>query len=203
MPLRGARRGGVKGGWLVGLVAVVVLAYITLNTLRTERLDPLPAGARLPPFAMPLARVASDDADARVTADACRVRGPDVLNSCALGDGRPVVLAFVVTGAGDCAERVDAFDRVAPRFPGVGFAAVAVRGDPDDLRALVRRRGWDVPVGYDHDGAVSIEYGLSAVCPLLTFGDREGRVAGSSLGVLDAAALTERVETLVAGRPLP
>jgi hypothetical protein len=193
----------VRGGWLVGVVAVVVLGYITLNTLRTERIDPLPVGARLPPFAMPLASVASDDADARVTADACRVRGPDVLNLCELADGRPVVLAFVVTGAGDCAEQIDVLDRVAPRFPGVGFAAIAVRGDPDDLRALVRRRGWTVPVGYDHDGAVSIEYGLSAVCPLLTFGDRAGRVAGSSLGVVDDAALRERVEALVAGGPLP
>jgi hypothetical protein len=192
----------VRGAWLVGVVAVAVLGYITVNTLRTERLDPLPVGARLPPFAMPLARVASD-ADARVSADACRVRGPDVLNSCDLGAGRPVVLAFVVTDAGDCADQVDVLDRVAPRFPGVGFAAVVVRGDPGEVRALVRRRGWRVPVGYDNDGAVSIEYGLSAVCPLLTFGDRRGRVAGSSLGVLDEAALGERVEALRAGRPLP
>jgi len=193
----------VKGGWLVGVVAVVVIGYITVNTLRTERLDPLAVGTSLPPFAMPLARVASDDADARVSADACRVRGPDVLNLCDLGDGRPVVLAFVVTGAGDCAEQVDVLDRVARRFPGVGFAAIAVRGDPEELRGLVRRRGWRVPVGYDHDGAASIEYGLSAVCPLVTFGDREGRVAGSAIGLLDEAALTRRVEALAAGRRLP
>jgi hypothetical protein len=194
----------VKGGWLVGAVAVVMLAYITLNTLRTEGLDPrgLEPGTRLPPFAMPLAGSASD-ADARISEDACRVRGPDVLNLCDLAAGRPVVLAFVVTGAGDCADQIDALDRVAPRFPDVAFAAVAVRGGHDELRELVRERGWEVPVGYDHDGAAGSVYGLGAVCPLITFAARDGRVAGTALGVLDVAALGARVQALRAGRPLP
>ena len=56
----------MKGGWLVGAVGVVVLAYITLNTLRTEGGSRgLEAGTRLPPFAMPLAAQPSD-ADANI-----------------------------------------------------------------------------------------------------------------------------------------
>jgi hypothetical protein len=194
----------VKGGWLVGAVAVVVLAYITLNTLRTEGLDPrgLEPGTRLPPFAMPLAERASD-ADARITEDACEVREPQVLTSCALAERGPVVLAFVVTGAGDCEDQVDVLDRVAPKFPDVAFAAVAVRGEPGELRDLVRERGWEVPVGYDHDGAVGSLYGLGAVCPLVTFAGADGRVAGSALGLQDEAALRASVEALRDGRPLP
>jgi peroxiredoxin len=192
----------VKGGWLVGAVAVVVLAYITLNTLRTEAVRGLEPGTQLPPFAMPLAASATDG-DARITADACTVRGPDVLNLCDVADDKPLVLAFVVTSAGDCEDQIDTLDRVAPRFPGVAFAAIGVRGDHDELRKLARERGWKVPVGYDHDGAVSIRYGLGGVCPMITFARRDGRVAGTEVGVLDEAALTERVEALEAGRPLP
>ena len=204
----------MKGGWLVGVVGVVVLAYITLNTLRTEGLNPrgLERGARLPPFAMPLAASASDQ-DANVATrpgggpegavPACTVRGPEILNLCELAERGPVVLAFVVTDAGDCAGQLDVLDRVAPRFPGVAFAAVAVREDHDDLRRKVRERGWRVPVGYDHDGAVANLYGVGAVCPLFTFAGSDGRVAGTELGVLDERALDERVAALQAGRPLP
>jgi hypothetical protein len=192
----------VKGGWLVGAVAVVVLAYITLNSVRTEGLTGLQRGAPLPPFAVPAAARASD-ADARVSADACSVRGPGVITSCALTERGPVVLAFVVTAAGDCEDQVDVLDRVAPRFPDVAFAAVVVRGGAEELRALVRERRWRVPVGHDHDGAVAIRYGLGGVCPLFTFAGRDGRVAGTELGVLDQAALRERVAALRAGRALP
>ncbi len=192
----------MRGGWLVGAVAVVVLAYITLNSLRTEGLSGLEPGAPLPPFAMPVAADASE-ADARVSADACSVDGPDVLTSCELTARGPAVLAFVVTRAGECEDQVDVLDRVAPRFPGVAFAAVVVKGSPRDVRALARERGWSVPVGYDHDGAVAIRYGLGGVCPLVTYAGRDGRVAGTSLGLLDEAALSERVEALRAGRALP
>ena len=193
----------MKGGWLVGALAVVVLAYITLNTLRTEGLSRLEPGTRLPPFAVPAASGASD-ADARVSADACSVRGAGVITSCELTERGPAVLAFVVTRAGECEDQLDTLDRVAPRFPGVTFAGIVVEGDPADMRKLVRERGWEISVGYDHDGAVGILYGLGGVCPLVTFADRDGRVAGSVHGVLDDAALSERAEALAAGRrPLP
>jgi AhpC/TSA family len=204
----------VKAGWLVGVVGVVVLAYITLNTLRTEGLNPrgLDPGTRLPPFAMPLASSASDK-DANIATrpgsgpegarPACTVRGPEILNVCQLAERGPVVLAFVVTGAGDCEGQLDVLDRVAPRFPDVEFAAVAVHEDHDDLRRKVRERGWRVPVGYDHDGAVANLYGVGVVCPLFTFAGADGRVAGTKLGVLDERELAARVEALEAGRPLP
>ncbi len=192
----------MKGGWLVGAVTVVVLAYITLNTLRTEGVHGLETGARLPPFAVPVAASASD-ADARVTPDACSIRRADVITSCALAERGPVVLAFVVTRAGDCEDEIDTLDRVAPRFPGVSFAAAIVDGDPGDVRDLARERGWTMPVGYDHDGAVGVLYGLGGVCPMFTFAGRDGRVAGTAFGVLDEAELARRAEALQAGRPLP
>jgi hypothetical protein len=202
----------VKSGWLVGVVGVVVLAYITLNTLRTEGLSPrgLERGTRLPPFAVPLARSAQEDQDANIATrqegdvpPACEVRGRDVLNGCQLAERGPVVLAFVVTGLDDCADQLDVIDRVAPRFPDVGFAAVAVHEDLGDLRRRVRERRWRTPIGYDHDGAVANLYGVGVVCPLLTFAGADRRVAGTELGMLDARELAARVEALQAGRPLP
>ena len=204
----------MKAGWLVGVIGVVVLAYITLNSLRTEGLGThgLERGTALPPFAMPLATSASDtDADIATEPEsgpegkhpACSVRGPEILNVCQLQERGPVVLAFVVTQAGDCARQLDVLDRVAARVPRVAFAAVAVREDRDRLRRLIRQRGWRLPVGYDRDGAVGNLYGLGLVCPLLTFAGRDGRVAGTELGFLDEATLTKAARALAAGRPLP
>jgi hypothetical protein len=198
----------VKGGWLVGVVGVVVLAYITL---RTERLEPLERGTELPPFAVPLAASAKEG-DANIfpgpgrgpddEPPACTVRGPDVLNVCELAESGPVVVAFVVTELSKCARQVDVLDRVAARVPGVSFAVVAVRDDRERLRRLIRERDWSVPVGYDHDGAVGNLYGLGAVCPLLTFADRDGRVTRSEVGFLDETALSAAARALAAGRPL-
>jgi hypothetical protein len=203
----------VRGGWIVGAVGIVLLGYITLNTLRTESVSSRgpEAGARLPPFAMPLATSRSDadaniatrpDSGAEGARPACEVRGPGILNVCELAEQGPVVLAFVVTRSDRCEEQVDVLDRLAARRPGVRFAAVAVRGDHDDLRATVRERGWRLPVGYDHDGAVASIYGV-AVCPLVTFARRGGEVAGTSLDFLDERALAARVDALAAGDPLP
>jgi hypothetical protein len=203
----------MKGGWLVGVVGVVVLAYITVNTLRTESVGSrgLAAGARLPPFAMPLAASRSDadaniatrpDSGAEGARPACTVRGPEILNVCELAERGPVVLAFLVTRSRRCEEQVDVLDRIAPRHPGVRFAAVSVRGDHEQLRRTVRERGWRLPVGYDHDGAVANLYGV-AVCPTVTFAARGGEVAGTAVEFLDERALATRVAALEAGRPLP
>ena len=52
-----------------------------------------------------------------------------------------------------------------------------------------------MPVGYDHDGAVSNAYAV-AICPTITFARRGGKVAGTSFSLLDEAALAKRVEAL-------
>jgi len=182
----------VRSGWVVGLLGVLALAYITVNSLRTEGVGsrgPV-AGEPLPQFAAPLA--AGDlEGDANVEEDACRVRGPEVMNVCDLAAGKPLVLAFVVPGVGECERQVDVLDELAPRFPGVRFAAVAVRGK----REAVRDQGWRIPVGHDRDGAVANLYGV-AVCPFVTFARRGGEVTGSALTFLDEAAMARRVEAL-------
>lgn len=183
---------GWGASWIAVAAGVAILLYITWNTVTTEGPGSrgLEAGVRLPPFAAPL--VVSDlegDANVARRADqgsagavpACAVTDPRALNSCALERRGPVVLAFLTDSADRCVAALDALDVVASRHRDVSFAAVAIRGDRDELRKLVRERGWDVPVAHDRDGAVANLYGV-AVCPTVVLARRGGTVLRSVIG---------------------
>jgi AhpC/TSA family protein len=185
-----------RPGVLVGLLVFGVLVYIVLNTLRTEGPGSagVAAGRQLPAFAVPLA-LSDLDGDANVSDKACSVRGAKILNSCQLAEDGPVVLAFFIEPSQRCDDKTDAIDRLRPRFPDVGFAAVAIKGDRDDLRDRVRDNGWKLPVGYDRDGAVANLYGV-AVCPTITLARRGGKVVQTFIGSQDEATLTKAIEEL-------
>ena len=188
-PGRPSKLGGGGGrrryGWLVGIVALAAMAWILVNTLRTEGVSSsgVQPGAKLPPFAVPLA-LSDLEGDANVArrADsgpagrrpACAVRGAQILNVCQLAERGPVVLAFLATRGGNCTAALDRLEQVRGEFPGVQVAAVSVRGDRSDLRRLIRDHGWGFPVGYDRDGAVANLYGV-AVCPRPRSPTRAGR----------------------------
>ena len=79
-----------------------------LNTIRTP--EPgrrrVRAGAALPPFAAQLATSADRrDFDANVGPRACAVRGPGVVNSCALAERGPVVIAFTIIPSQRCEQQ--------------------------------------------------------------------------------------------------
>ena len=203
---------GGRGPVIAIVAGLAILAYITWNTLSTPATSStgLPAGAHMPPFAAPLAT--SDlvgDANVARRADqgaagakpACAVTDPRALNSCTLARNGPVVLAFFTDGAGRCLDALDAMQRIAPRHPGVGFAAVAIRGGRDDLRASVREHGWSFPVAQDRDGAVANLYGV-AICPTVVLAYRGGVVLRTALGTEETtpAALERAVERLERGR---
>jgi hypothetical protein len=195
------------GTWIAGVAAVAVLCYIALNTLGTDAPGSkgLQEGERMPPFAVPLATAPGrDDVDANVATKpgqgnahhrACDVRGPGVLNSCELAERGPVALAFFATNDKRCAQQVDVLDRLAPRFPGISFAAIAIKAKRGQAADAVRAHRWRLPVGFDHDAAVTNLYAV-AVCPLVTFADSGGTVTASTLGLQDTAALTRRLEAL-------
>jgi thiol-disulfide isomerase/thioredoxin len=185
-----------RPGVLVGVIALAVLAYILVNTLRTEGPGSrgLSAGSRMPAFAVPLA-LSALDGDANVSARACSVRGPDILNSCQLTERGPVVLGFFAEPSARCDDEIDRLDRLRSRFPGVQFAAVAIRGSRDALRRRVRDRGWRLPVGYDRDGAVANAYAV-AVCPTITLARRGGEVLRTVLGSQDEGRLAAEIGEL-------
>jgi peroxiredoxin len=193
-------------GWIVGVVGLLLIAYITLNTLRTQGQEAPQEGKQLPPFATPLA-LSSLNGDANVARKsdsgasgkrpACDVRGDDVFNVCDLAARSPLVLAFFITRGGtECRSQLDVIQRVQGRFPGVRFAAVAVRGDRGDLRTLIRRRGWTFPIGFDRDGAVANLYGV-AVCPTIVFAYPRRLTMVTDFGYLGEAKLAARFRALV------
>jgi hypothetical protein len=194
--------GASRYAWFVGVVVVLVIATLMVQTQRPagQGARGLPAGARLPAFAAPLA--ASDlEGDANIAPPkcddrgACAVRGPRLLNSCQLAERGPSAVAFVVAKAGRCTAELDALARVRRRHPGVQVAAVAIRGDRGDLRSLVRSRGWGFPVAQDRDGAVANLFGVVA-CPQVTYALPGGRVTGTTVGEQGAAALDRRLRAL-------
>jgi peroxiredoxin len=200
--------GASRYGWFLGVVGVLLLAWVGVNTLRNDSNGSagLKKGSPAPPFAAPLVFSSfADDADVNVArkADqgragkvpACSVTSPGVLNLCSLYATHPVVLIFTATRGSQCIKQMDIVERARARLPGVTFAAVAIRGDRGDLKRLVRNHGWRFPVAYDHDGVLANLYGI-AVCPQLTFIRRNGRVADTAVGLVQPAELGRRVRAL-------
>jgi hypothetical protein len=185
-----------RPGLVVGVLALIAIAYVSLNSLSSEGPGSrgVPVGERLPPFAVPLAP-SGLEGDANVSERACDVRGPDVLNVCELAERGPLVLAFFAEPSDRCDDQIDLLDRVRTRYPDLEFAAVAIKGDRDDLRRTVRERGWRLPVGHDRDGAVANAYAV-AVCPAITFARRGGEVAATAFGSQDERELAASIEAL-------
>jgi hypothetical protein len=192
--------------WIVPFLLVALLGWVTLNTITGDSPGSkgLPAGAKLPAFAMPLsssscrgrcdANVATRSGQGAAGArPACSVRRADVLNSCELTERGPAVLAFVFEPVRACRDQLDVLDRVRARHPDVAFAAIDVRADGASARRYAR--GLSLPVGYDHDAAVADEYAV-VVCPTLVFARRGGVVAESTTAPLDEAAVEARVRRL-------
>ncbi len=195
-------------GRYVGLLAIVILVLITINTITTKPngAKGLAPGERVPPFAVPLALGSLvGDADTARHVDegsagrvpACEERGAQILNVCELYEGGPMLLALFVDG-GSCADVLGEMQALAPSFPGVRFAAVAIKNGRSEVRSLIRKRGLTYPVGLDNDGALAALYKV-ATCPQLTFAYPGGEVqSGAILSTPSRATLRARLQELVA-----
>jgi hypothetical protein len=202
------RSTGPHYGRYVAVLALLILALITLNTILTKPngAKGIAPGRAMPPFAVPLVLGnLSGDADiatragegARGNVPACQERGPEILNICQLYERGPVVLALFLD-AGSCTSILTDLQALAPSFPGVQFSAVALKGDRKQLRRLVRTRGLRLPVGLDRDGSLLALYKV-ATCPQVTFAYPGGVVQGAALLTHPPiATLRARLSALVA-----
>jgi hypothetical protein len=195
-------------GRYVGLLALVILVLITINTILTKPngASGVAPGRQMPPFAVPLVqgnRVGAADVATRPNegaagrVPACQLRLTQVLNLCRLYERGPVVLALFIQG-GSCAAILGDMQKLAPAFPGVQFAAVAIKGDRRSLRRLASASGLTFPLGIDEDGSLAALYSLAS-CPQVTFAYPGGAVQSRAL--LQRPALSElrtRVASLVA-----
>jgi thiol-disulfide isomerase/thioredoxin len=214
------RAPGARYPLFVGLAFVVLIAYATYSTITNDDEGLLGAeegerGRALAEFAVPDARgelvgdanVFQDDCETASNpcpedeqrVPACRIEVPDVLRVCDYFD-RPLAISFWFTGGADCLAEQDAFDRAARRYRGeVNFLSINVRDDIEEVREIIAERGWEVPVGWDRDGAVSNIYRVG-LCPTLALAFPGGVLRSAELGA-DAftdAALTDSLDALVA-----
>ena len=163
----------------MGLLAIVILVLITVNTIVTK-----PNGARgiepgyaIPPFAAPLALgTLTGDVNVATHADegtagripACSVREPGALNVCELYRDKPLVLALFVD-ADSCPDVLGQMQALASAFPTVSLAAVAIKGERGPLLTLMRKRGLrNVQVAFDSDGVLASLYKVAS-CPQVSF----------------------------------
>ncbi len=203
--------------WLVGIAAILVAGFLVIGATRPAGPGAagLPAGAQLPPFAVVLAGSdvvcdsEDDPCDANVAASgtrdhgeagrrpACEVRGPTILNLCALTERGPLVLGLMATRDDGCAGAFDRLESLPRRHRGLQVAVVSIGGGLEELRQLVRERRWSFPVGWDRDGVLASLYGV-ATCPYLAVARWRGRVQATLLGRTDGSALERRVDAALA-----
>jgi thiol-disulfide isomerase/thioredoxin len=176
-----------------------------LNDVKTDQ--------PLAEFAVPVA-VSNLEGDANVAQDdcqtdqlpcppdqrrtpACKVRGANVIRVCDYFD-RPLVISFWFSRGGNCENQQEVVSAVSQRYRGrVNFLSIDIRDSRGDVRDLVRERGWRMPVGYDHDGAVSTLYRVGG-CPTFVYAYPGGILEAASIGVLDSSQLSARVRGLLA-----
>jgi hypothetical protein len=186
-----------------GIVLVVVLAIVQFASTGVKSAGVRP-GQKLLFFAAPVA-TSNLVGDANFSKP-CQLGyfGGRAVNTCLLARHGPVVLAFFVTGAGDCTREIDTLQRVSREFrpSAVQFAAIAVGASKSDTARLVRSHRWTFPVAYDRDGAVGQLYGVQ-VCPMVELAYRGGVVRSLLYGDkwLAPAALAAQVRALLVTHP--
>jgi hypothetical protein len=201
---------------VVGLLFVGIVAIALINGVPggggTLGLDEQPARWALPEFAVPDAtgglegdaNVAQDDcssaalpcpADARRT-PACQVRTAGAIRVCDLFS-RPAVISFWFSRGGDCVDQQDVVSQVYSRYRGrVSFLSLDIRDGRETVRELVRQRDWQMPVGYDRDGAVASLYRVGG-CPTFAYVYPGGTLQSASIGNLSESELGGRVGRLL------
>jgi hypothetical protein len=174
---------------VAGLALVAVMVVAAINTLEANEggvlgADETAISGPLPAFAVP-ELIGGEDADANVFQDdcassrnpcpegerrtpACEVELPSVIRVCDFFD-RPLVLSFWFETPAECPPTQDAVEDAARRYgERVGFLSIAVRGDRDELAGIAAERDFQIPIGWDRDGAVSTLYRVG-LCPTVAF----------------------------------
>jgi hypothetical protein len=120
-----------------------------------------------------------------------------VIRVCDFFD-KPFVISFWFTKGGECETQQDIVSVVSEEFRDrVEFLSLNIRDDREGVRDLVEEREWQMPVGYDHDGAVASLYRVGG-CPTFAFAYPGGILHEAHIGELDQDGLTSEVEDLLA-----
>lgn len=202
----------------VGLIFLALIAVATIHTLSggggedTLGLDQQPARWPLPEFAVPAAS-GHLEGDANIYQDdcgssslpcsehpprvpACQITTPGAIRVCDLFD-KPLVISFWFGTENDCESQQNVVSSVAERYRGrVNFLSLDVLDSRESVGELVRERGWQMPVGFDRDGAVAALYRVGG-CPTFAYAYPGGTLQSASIGVLGVGGLSHHVDELL------
>jgi hypothetical protein len=107
------------------------------------------------------------------------------------------VISFWFSRGGDCVDQQDVVSQVYSRYRGrVSFLSLDIRDGRETVRELVRQRDWQMPVGYDRDGAVASLYRVGG-CPTFAYVYPGGTLQSASIGNLSESELGGRVGRLL------
>ncbi len=203
---------------VVGLLFAAVILIAVVNTLGDKDegilgLDKLESRWPLPEFAVPRAdgplegdaNLAQDDCETSQTPcpasarrrPACRISTPGALRICDFFE-RPLVISFWFSrGGNNCSEQQGVVDQVYRRYRGrVNFLSLDIRDDRDTVRQLIDRNDWEMPIGYDRDGAVAGLYRVGG-CPTFAYVYHGGTLWDATVGELTARRLEARTDDLL------
>jgi thiol-disulfide isomerase/thioredoxin len=201
----------------VGLIFLVLVVVATIHTLDgggedTLGLDKQPSRWPLPEFAVPAA-AGQLEGDANIYQDdcsssslpcpegstrppACKITTAGAIRVCDLFD-RPLVISFWFGTEGGCEAQQNVVSTVAERYRGrVNFLSLDVRDSRGSVRELVRKHRWEMPVGFDRDGAVAALFRVGG-CPTFAYAYPGGTLQGASIGELGVGALSQHVRELL------
>jgi hypothetical protein len=202
----------------VGLIFLVLIAVATLHTLTggggedTLGLDKQPPRWPLPEFAVPAAS-GNLEGDANIYQDdcgssslpcseqpprvpACRIATAGAIRVCDLFN-RPLVISFWFGSENRCERQQAVVSTVAERYRGrVNFLSLDVLDSRGSVGELVREQGWQMPVGFDRDGAVAALYRI-ALCPTFAYAYPGGTLQSAGIGQLGVGGLSQHVRELL------
>ena len=201
----------------VGLIFLALIVVVTIHTLDgggedTLGLDKQPERWPLPEFAVPVAagnlegdaNIYQDDCESSslpcpegaTRAPACKITTHGAIRVCDLFD-RPLVISFWFGTEGGCEAQQGVVSTVAARYRGqVNFLSLDIRDSRGSVRELVREHGWEMPVGFDRDGAVAALYRVGG-CPTFAYAYPGGTLQSASIGELGVGALSQHVRELL------
>jgi thiol-disulfide isomerase/thioredoxin len=122
--------------------------------------------------------------------------------------GRPVVINLWATDCGGCRAELPEFVKLSKRHPDVTIVGVSLDIMYEDLKSATEgwarvkpfaaSHGLSYPILLD-DGSVEKAYKVTAL-PATYLVDRDGRVAATYIGVVDAADLETNINAILAER---
>jgi thiol-disulfide isomerase/thioredoxin len=117
-------------------------------------------------------------------------------------DGKVVVISFWATWCGPCLQELPHMQTIADEHPDDVVVLAITTDGPDtmaEVRNIVRRNRWTMPILLDQDGSVMSQLNPRGTQPFTMFIDRSGNLAASHEGFSsgDEIGHAETVATLI------